>query len=172
MILVFLMLLLNFVSGSRLELMCIPLMVNIRSSVIYLHGVKLLLQLSWLIENPSFVCTNGINLLLLKWNSYRLVINAKWFLKLPDLFIQMKQKRKSFPRNLATTTFGELLKMFSAEVNLLYFLWLTDLRCCIVLLTKRKFLKRDFCEISNLDDSGSLYLFFLLGLIQNWIKLI
>ena len=43
--LVFLLLLVNFVSGFRLELMYISLIENIRSSLIYLHGFQLLVLL-------------------------------------------------------------------------------------------------------------------------------
>ena len=42
---VLLQLLMNFVSGSRLELMYISLVVNIRSDLIHLHGFQLLLLL-------------------------------------------------------------------------------------------------------------------------------
>ena len=38
----------------------------------------------------SFVYTNIINLLHLQWTSYRLVINVKGFLKLPNMFILIK----------------------------------------------------------------------------------
>ena len=44
--LVLLWLLHNFVSGSRLELMYISLIVNIRSNVTYIHGFMLLVLLS------------------------------------------------------------------------------------------------------------------------------
>ena len=42
---VLLLLLVNFVSGFRLELMCISLIENIRSSLIHLHGFQLLVLL-------------------------------------------------------------------------------------------------------------------------------
>ena len=43
--LVLMLLLVNFVSGFRLELMYISLIENIRSSLIHLHGFQLLVQL-------------------------------------------------------------------------------------------------------------------------------
>ena len=93
---VLLLLLVNFVSGFRLELM--SLIVSIRSS---------------LIEITFFDCTNKINLLNLKESSDRLVIVAKRFLKLPILYMLIKQNSLSLPRNLALETFGELLIVFS-----------------------------------------------------------
>ena len=41
-------------------------------------------------SNHFFVCTKKINLLILKKSSYRLVIVAKWFLKLPNLHMLIK----------------------------------------------------------------------------------
>ena len=61
-----------------------------------------------------FVWTNRINLLNLKEGSDRLVIVTKWFLKLPNLRMLMKQKSPLLPGNLALRTFGKLLVVFSA----------------------------------------------------------
>ena len=49
------LLLLNFVSGSRLELIHISLIVNVRLSLIHLHGFQLLVLLSQLIAHSSEV---------------------------------------------------------------------------------------------------------------------
>ena len=52
-----------------------------------------------------------------------------------------KQKSLSLPRNLALRTFGKLL-VFSTRVNLLYFHYWTNLRCCLLHLIKQNnFLK-------------------------------
>ena len=59
---VLLPLLLIFVIGSRLKLMYISLIANIRSSLIYLYGFQLLVLLPEFIVIFSFVCTNIINL--------------------------------------------------------------------------------------------------------------
>ena len=61
-----LLLLLNFVSRFRLELMYISLIENIRSSLTHLHGFQLLVLLPQFIEILFFICTNKINLLNLK----------------------------------------------------------------------------------------------------------
>ena len=56
----------NFVCGFRLELMYIPLIVNVRSSLTHFHGFQQLVLLLWFVEITFFVCTNRINLLNLK----------------------------------------------------------------------------------------------------------
>ena len=56
-----LLLLPNFVNGSRLEIMYTSLSsisISIRSSLIDLHGFQLLVLLLLLIEITSLVCTN------------------------------------------------------------------------------------------------------------------
>ena len=69
---VLLLLLVNFVSGVRLELMYISLIESIRSSLIHLHGFEVLVLL--VIHHKN-----------LKYSSDRLVIVAKGFLKLANL---------------------------------------------------------------------------------------
>ena len=64
----------------------------------------------------------------LKEGSDRLVIFPKGFMKLQNLHMVINQKSPSFPRNLTLRTFGELLIVFSAKVNLLY-LYSMALRC-------------------------------------------
>ena len=76
-----LLLLLNFVSGSRLELRYISLIVNVRLLFIYFHGFQQLMLLPYLWEITSFVWTKRINPLHLKWSLDRLIIVAKGFSK-------------------------------------------------------------------------------------------
>ena len=64
--LMLLLLLVEYVSGFRLELMYISLIVSIRSSLFYLHGFQLLVLLLQFIEITCFIFTNRINLLILK----------------------------------------------------------------------------------------------------------
>ena len=61
---VLLLLVLNFVSGFRLELMYIALIKSIRSSLT--HVLQLLVLLPYFIEITFFVCTKRMNLLNLK----------------------------------------------------------------------------------------------------------
>ena len=84
--------LLNFVSGSRVELMYLPLIIFIRSRLVHLDGFQLLVLLPQLIEIISFVCKNNTSSLNLKWSWDRLVIVTKGFYKLPNLLMLVKRK--------------------------------------------------------------------------------
>ena len=95
----------------------------------------------------------------------RLVIVAKGFLKLSNLHMLLKQKSPSLPRNLALGTFGELLIVFSTKVNLLYLLYSTDRRCCLLHLIKQNYLLKTFPRTQILMTLASLYLFSLPELI-------
>ena len=66
----------------------------------------------------------------------------------------IKQRSPSLPRNLAPRTFGKLPIVFSTKVNLLYLLYSTARRCCLLHMIKQNFLVINFSENSNLDDSG------------------
>ena len=77
---------------------------------------------------------------------------AKGFLKLPNLYMVIKQKSRSFPRNLALKTFGELPIVFSTKVNLLYILYSKALLSSASDIVK--LFAENFSKNSNLDDSG------------------
>ena len=86
----------------------------------------------------------------------------------------IKQKIPSLPRNLAQGKFGKLLIVFS-KVNLLYLLYLRDLKCSLVLLIKQNCLKFFFSINSNVDESGiSLPAFpsrtLKLRNVQSWLR--
>ena len=57
----------------------------------------------------------------------------------------IKQKSPLLPRNVALVTFGELLIVFSAKVNLLNLHYSMARRCCLC---------ENFLKNFNLDDSG------------------
>ena len=84
--------------------------------------------------------------------------------KLATLLL-LKQKSPSLPRNLALGTFGKLLIVFSTKVNLLYLLYSTDRRCCLLHLIKQNYLLKIFPRTQILMTLASLYLFSLLELI-------
>ena len=134
---VLLLLLVNFMSGFRLELIYISLIENIRSSLTHLHVLQLPVLLLYVIKITFFVCTKRINLLILNWSSDRLVIVAEWFLKLPNLHVLIKQKSSLLPRNLALMTFSKLLIVFSIKVNLLYLLYSKAWKCCLLQVIKQ-----------------------------------
>ena len=85
------------------------------------------------IEITFFVCTNF----------------AKRLVKLPSLHMLIKRKSPSLPRNLALGALDELPILFSTMVNLLYLLYSSTRKCCLLHLIKQNFSKN-----SNLDDSG------------------
>ena len=123
LILVLLLLLVNFVKGSRIELIYISLIENNRSSVTHLNSFQLIVLLTEFIEITFFVCTKKINVLILKQSSDMLVIAAKVLLKLPNLLMLIKKKSPLLSRSLALVT---VFVMFSTKVNLLYLLYSTD----------------------------------------------
>ena len=68
---------------------------------------------------------------------------CKGFLKLPNLHM-LKNKSPLLPRNLALVTSGELLMLFSTKTNLLYLLYSTAWRCCLLHLIKQNCLLKTF----------------------------
>ena len=72
----------------------------------------------------------------------------------------IKRKIPPLPRNLALRTFGKLLIVFSAKVNLLYLLYSTTWRCCLLQLIKQNYLLKTFLRTLILMTQVSLYLFF------------
>ena len=76
-------------------------------------------------KNHFFCLYQKDKLLLLKQSLDRIAIVAKGFLKLPNLYILIKQKSPLLTRNLALVTLSELLMVFSTKVNLLYLLYST-----------------------------------------------
>ena len=97
--------------------------------------------------------------------SDRLAIVAKGFLKLPNLHMLLKQRNLSLPSNLVLRTFGKLLTVFSTKVNLLYLLYSTAQRCCLLLLTKQNCLLNTCLRTLILMTQVSLHLFSFLELI-------
>ena len=138
---------------------------SIKSSLTHFHEFQLLVLLPWFIEITFFICTNRINLLNLKYSSDRLEIIEKGFLKLPNLHMLIKQKSPLLPRNLALMTSGELLIVFSTKVNLLYLLYSTARRCCLLHLIKQNCLLKTFLRTLIFLTRVSLYLFSFLELL-------
>ena len=56
----------------------------------------------------------------------------------------IKQKSPSLSRNLALGTLGKLLIVFSSKVNLLYLIYSTNRRCCLLHLIKQHYLLKTF----------------------------
>ena len=62
--------------------------------------------------------------------------SSKWFLKLLNLHMLIKEKSLSLPRNLDLGTSAKLPIKFLTQLNLLYFLYSTTQRCCLLHLIK------------------------------------
>ena len=90
---------------------------------------------------------------------------CKRVLEAAKLTYANKKKTPSLPRNLAHRTFGELPKAFSTKINLLYLLYSTAWRCCLLHLIKQNCLLKTFLRTLILMTQVSLYLFFILELI-------
>ena len=90
---------------------------------------------------------------------------CKRVLEAANLHMLLKQKTPSLPRILALGTFGKLLIVFLTKVNLLYLLYSTDRRCCLLHLIKQNYLLKTFPRAQILMTLVSLYLFSLLELI-------
>ena len=71
---------------------------------------------------------------------------------MPNLHILIKQESPSIPRNLALGTFGELPKVFSTKLNLLYLLCSTQVLSSVS--DEIKLFAENFSKNSYLDDSG------------------
>ena len=100
--LVLLLLLMNLVSGFRLELMYISLILSIRSNLTHLHSFQQLV----FIEITFFVFTNKINLLNLKFrqasNRYKRVLEAA------KLAYATKTKESITSQNLGSREFWQI----------------------------------------------------------------
>ena len=131
---VLLLLLVNFVSEFRVESMYISLIVSIKSRVTHLHGFQLVF----------FVATVHINHFVCLYQQNKSSESKGKFLKLPNSHMLLKQKSVWLHRNLALGTYGELLLVFSAQVNLLYLICSTAQRCCLLYLRKQNCLLKTF----------------------------
>ena len=94
-----------------------------------------------------------------------LVNVAKEFLELLNLHLLIKQKSPSLPSNFALMTFGKLLIVLSTKVNLLYLLYSTVQRYCVLHLIKQNCLLKSFLRTPILMTEVSLFQFSLLELI-------
>ena len=94
-----------------------------------------------------------------------MVIVAKWFWKLSNFHLLLKQKSPSLTRNLAVSTFSELLIGFSGKVNLPYLHYSAGQRCCLLHLIKQNCLLKTFLRTLIVITQVSLFLFSLLEVI-------
>ena len=116
----------------------------------------------------SAACTAAIgyrNYFICLYQQIKFYSSKAEFLKLPFLLMPIRQKSLSFPRDLIFATYGELLKVFSAKVNLFYFLFLMVSRHPIM---QNCFLK-SFPRFLVLMNEVSLYLLSHQKIIHSYI---
>ena len=103
------MVLVNFMSGCRLELMYILLIISIRSNLTYLDGFQQLVLLPEFIEITFYCLYQQNKSSAASKVKFRQVSNCwKMVLEAAKLACATKTKRSSLPRNLAHRTFGKL----------------------------------------------------------------
>ena len=73
--------------------------------------------------------------------------------KVLEATILIKQKSALLPRNLALRTFAELLIVFPTKVNLLYFLYSTAQRCCHLHLLEQNCFGENFSNSQDVQKS-------------------
>ena len=162
---VLLLLLVNFVSGFSLELMYIPrhkYQVKPHSSPWFSAACA-----AAIVHRNHFIRLYQQNKSSESKVKFRQASNCcKRVFEAAKLAYATKTKESiSLPRNLALGTFGKLLAVFSTKVNLLYLLYSTDWRCCLLHLIKQNYLLKTFPRTQVLMTLVSLYLFSLLELI-------
>ena len=135
-------------------------------------GANRLTHLYEYILTPSVMCSQQL-CVLHRLNNLLIYIQASYSYKrvlgAAKLASVNKTKESITSRNLALGTFGELLIVFSTNVNLLYFIYSTARRCCLLHLIKQNCLLKTFLRTLILMARVSLYLFSLLKLIWNCI---
>ena len=162
---VLLLLLVNFVSGFSLELMYIPrhkYQVKPHSSPWFSAACA-----AAIVHRNHFIRLYQQNKSSESKVKFRQASNCcKRVFEAAKLAYATKTKESiSLPRNLALGTFGKLLALFSTKVNLLYLLYSTDWKCCLLHLIKQNYLLKTFPRTQVLMTLVSLYLFSLLELI-------
>ena len=120
-------------------------------------------------RNQFFVCINQNKSSESKGKFKQASNCCKRVLKIAKLACATKKKTMSLPRNLALATFSKLLIVFSIHINLLYLLYSTDHRCCLMQLIKQNCLLNTFLRTLILMTLVSPYLLSLLELIWNCI---
>ena len=149
----FLLLLVNFVSWFSLELMFIFLIVNIRTNLTHIYGFSAVRTAAIFHKNHFF--------LLYQQNKYseskvKLGQANNCCKRVLTKLAYANKTRESI--NLTVGTFGKLLIVFSIKVNLLYLLYSTAKRRCLLHLIKQN------CFLKN----STLYLVYLLYLELIW----
>ena len=150
---VLLLLLVNFASGSRLELLYISLIEGIGPSFTHLHGFQQLVLQPYFIE-ITFFCKKRINLLKAK---LRQANNCcKRALEVTGFAYANQTKESITSKKLGSQHFWRIAKVFLIKVNLLYLSYSTTWRCCLLHLIKQNYLLTTFVRTLILMTQVSL----------------
>ena len=90
------------------------------------------------------------------YRKYQVKLHSSSWFSAGKLYMPIKQNCLSLPRTLTLTTFGKLLMVFAAEVNMLYLLHSTQLEVLfsasnkVKLFTENTFLRTQICMIRDL----------------------
>ena len=156
---VLLLLLMNFVSGFRLELMYISLIVCIRSSLTHLHGFQLLLLLLQFIEIIFFRLYLQSKPSSSKVKFRQATNCCKWVLEAAKLAYATNTKESITSKKLGSQDFQQIAN------TVLYLLYSTAQGCCLLLLIKQNCFIKTFLRTLILMIRASLYLFSLAELL-------
>ena len=151
----FLLLLVNFVSWFSLELMFIFLIINVRTNLTHIYGFSAVRTAAIFHKNHFFLFYQQN-----KYSESKVKLGQanncrKRVLEVTKLAYANKTRESI---NLTLGTFGKLLIVFSIKVNLLYLLYSTAQRRCLLHLIKQN------CFLKN----STLYLVYLLYLELIW----
>ena len=166
--LVLLLLLVNFVSGFRLELRYISLTENIRSSLIHLHSFQQHgFQHAPIVHRNQFFCLYQKD----KSDSkvqFRQASNCcKIIIEAAKLVYANKTKESITSQKLGSLDFWWIANSVLYKAKSAYLLYSTARRCCLLHLVKQKCLLKTFLRTLTLMTQVSLYLITLLELIRN-----
>ena len=153
-----LLLLVNSVSGIKLELIYISLILSILSSLTHLRSFQLLVLLSHVVGVTFFRLYQQHKSSESKVEFRQVSSCCRRVFEAAKLSYANKTKESSLPRNLALRTFGELLIVFSTKVNLVYLLCSTILLYLSSASEKAKLFTKCFSRTPILITQVSLYL--------------
>ena len=157
---VLLLLLVNFVSGFRLELMHISLIKNIRSSLTHLHGFQVLVPLPEFIQN-TFFCLYQQNKSAESEVKFRLArSHRKKVLEAAKLRYANKTKESITSQKLGSQDFWQITNSVLNKGKSAIPPLLNGSEVLSSASDKAKLFAKNFCNNSNLDDSGISLLIF------------
>ena len=156
-----LLLVVNFVSGSRMKLIHISLIINIRSRIS--KPIWFPTACAAVAHENFFLCFRQQNKSYASKLKFRQ--GGNYYKRIPEA-VHLAYTNK---RNLGWVTFGKLLRLFSGKVNLLHLLYSMPQRQGYVHPIKQICVMKTFLITLILMTQISIYLFSLVEIIENII---